>query len=246
MNPDLDRLIQLQRLDDATAAARAKIDAFPSEMEALDARLATGQGARDAAQAALDDNQRRRRELERDLGTAQARLSKYREQLMAVKTNKEYQAMLHEIATAETDVRSTEDRILDRMETAEGLTAQLKEAELALTAERAAIEEEKTRLEATRVVLERQVLDADSARTAIVRELGRDALALFEHVARARKGVAMARAVDGHCTECHVRLRPQHYNEVRRNDSLIQCESCMRILYYVEPGAGAVSAQAGA
>ncbi len=246
MNPDLDRLIQLQRLDDATAAARAKIDAFPSEMEALDARLATGQGARDTAQAALDDNQRRRRELERDLGTAQARLSKYREQLMAVKTNKEYQAMLHEIATAETDVRSTEDRILDRMETAEGLTAQLKEAELALTAERAAIEEEKTRLEATRVVLERQVLDADSARTAIVRELGRDALALFEHVARARKGVAMARAVDGHCTECHVRLRPQHYNEVRRNDSLIQCESCMRILYYVEPGAGAVSAQAGA
>lgn len=246
MNPDLDRLIQLQRLDDATAAARAKIDAFPSEMEALDARLATGQAARDAAQAALDENQRRRRELERDLGAAQARLSKYRDQLMAVKTNKEYQAMLHEIATAEANVRSTEDRILDCMEAAEGLTAGLREAEQALKAERAAVEDEKTQLEATRVALDRQVREADVARAAIVGELGRQALALFEHVARARKGVALARAVDGHCAECHVRLRPQHYNEVRRNDSLIQCESCMRILYYADPGAAAASAQAGA
>jgi len=246
MNSDLERLIQLQNLDDATAAARARIDAFPSEMDALDARLASGQEARDAARAALDDNQRRRRDLERDLAAAQARLSKYREQLMAVKTNKEYQAMLHEIASAETDVRSIEDRILDCMETAEELTAQLKEAERALEAERAAIGEEKARLEATKVVLERQVVDADSARVGIVRDLGRDALMLFEHVARARKGVAMARAVDGHCAECHVRLRPQHYNDVRRNDSLIQCESCMRILYYAEPAAGAESAQAGA
>jgi len=246
MNPDLDRLIQLQSLDDATAAARAKIDAFPADMDALDARLATGQEARDAAQAALDDTQRRRRELERDLGTAQARLSKYRDQLMAVKTNKEYQAMLHEIATAETDVRSTEDRILDCMESAEEQAVRLKDAEAALKAERAAIEEEKKQLEATKAALERQTREADTARAAIVRDLGSEALALFEHVARARRGVALARAVDGHCAECHVRLRPQHYNEVRRNDSLIQCESCMRILYYVEPGAGATSAPAGA
>ena len=55
----------------------------------------------------------------------------------------------------------------------------------------------------------------------------------------------VAEARDGHCTECHVRLRPQHYNEVRRNDSLIQCESCLRILYYAPP-ADAAQAQADA
>ena len=33
--------------------------------------------------------------------------------------------------------------------------------------------------------------------------------------------------------ECHVKLRPQIFNEVRRNDSLIQCDSCSRILYHV-------------
>ena len=246
MNPDLTRLIQLQRLDDATALARARIDAFPSETVALDEKLAADEQARDAAQAALDENQRHRRDFERDLSMAQARLSKYRDQLMAVKTNKEYQAMLHEIATAEADVRSTEDRILDCMEAAEALTARLTQADRDLQAARASIQEEQQRMEATKIALERQVQEADSARTAVIAALGRDALALFEHVARSRKGVAMARARDGHCAECHVRLRPQHYNDVRRNDSLIQCESCMRIMYYVEPGAGAAQGQAGA
>ena len=51
----------------------------------------------------------------------QARLSKYKEQLMEVKTNKEYQAMQKEISVAEQAVRAHEDRLLERMEEAETL-----------------------------------------------------------------------------------------------------------------------------
>ena len=43
----------------------------------------------------------------------------------------------------------------------------------------------------------------------------------------------MSEARDGLCTQCHVRLRPQVYNELRRNESVMQCESCSRILYFV-------------
>ena len=45
----------------------------------------------------------------------------------------------------------------------------------------------------------------------------------------------MAEVRNGFCTACHVALRPQLYNEVRSNETLIACESCSRILYYVEP-----------
>ncbi len=47
--------------------------------------------------------------------------------------------------------------------------------------------------------------------------------------------VAMAEARDGICTVCHVRLRPQVFNTVRRNEAVIQCDSCQRILYFVTP-----------
>jgi predicted nucleic acid-binding Zn-ribbon protein len=68
-------------------------------------------------------------------------------------------------------------------------------------------------------------------RTSVAKELSPEALRLFEHVSRQRKGLAVAEARDGSCSVCHVRMRPQMYNEVRRGENLIQCESCLRILF---------------
>ena len=58
---------------------------------------------------------------------------------------------------------------------------------------------------------------------------------------RRRNGIAVAEARDGICTICHVRLRPQVFNTVLRNDQIIQCDSCQRILYFVPPAAPAAA-----
>jgi predicted nucleic acid-binding Zn-ribbon protein len=76
-----------------------------------------------------------------------------------------------------------------------------------------------------------------------VASLGPQVLATFELVSSRRNGVAVAEARDGICTICHVRLRPQVFNNVRRNDQIIQCDSCLRILYFV-PGAPGAPADA--
>jgi predicted nucleic acid-binding Zn-ribbon protein len=72
-------------------------------------------------------------------------------------------------------------------------------------------------------------------RKTLVSSLDPKVFAMFESVARRRHGVAMAQARDGICTICHVRLRPQIFNTVLRNEEILQCDSCGRILYYV-PG----------
>ena len=91
--------------------------------------------------------------------------------------------------------------------------------------------------------MEGEIAELTSARAKVVAELTREAVALFEHVSRARKGHAMAEARDHMCTACHVRLRPQVFNDVRRGDRLVQCESCTRILYIVPPKPAAPEAQ---
>jgi predicted nucleic acid-binding Zn-ribbon protein len=59
-------------------------------------------------------------------------------------------------------------------------------------------------------------------------------------VARKRNGIAVAEARDGVCTICHVRLRPQVFNSIRRNDSILQCDHCNRIMFFaVTPAAAA-------
>jgi len=69
-------------------------------------------------------------------------------------------------------------------------------------------------------------------RETLAKGLDPAALATFDLVAKKRNGIAVAEARDAICTICHVRMRPQVFNNVRRNDSIIQCDSCQRILYF--------------
>jgi predicted nucleic acid-binding Zn-ribbon protein len=172
----------------------------------------------------------------------QGRLSKYKDQLMEVKTNKEYHAMQTEIATAEQQVRLQEDRLLERMEEAETLAAELKSADAALKTGQADVAKDRQRLETDRAAAEGELTRTSVERSTLASTVSPPALALFEHVSKHRKGLAMSEARDGHCMQCHVRLRPQVFNDVRRNERLIQCESCSRILFYVAPPAEAAAA----
>ena len=79
-------------------------------------------------------------------------------------------------------------------------------------------------------------------RSALVAAVDSQILSLFEQVARKRNGIAVAEARDGICTICHVRLRPQIFNTVRRNEAIVQCDHCNRILYFVPPTPGAPTA----
>ncbi|MBI2834861.1 MAG: hypothetical protein HYX76_10600 [Acidobacteria bacterium] len=232
MLPDLERLIRLQELENATEQWRRAIAEIPQRLEAIDTRIVTRSAELGACRQRLSDNQARRRSVEKDLSVVQGRLTKFKDQLMEVKTNKEYQAVQKEIATGEHEVRSFEDCILELMIEADDLTAALKQQEAEFAAEQAEAARERTAIDQERARLGQQLAGAGTSRAAIVSELSPSALALFEHVARLRRGIAVAEARNGLCTICHVRLRPQVFNEIRRNDALIQCDSCQRILYF--------------
>jgi predicted nucleic acid-binding Zn-ribbon protein len=233
MHPDLQHLIQLQELDNKADRLRKRIDEIPVAQAALDARLASHTGAVDAVKQRLAANQAARRDIDKDLAAVQTRLSKFKNQLMEVKTNKEYQAMQKEMSHAEEEVSAHETRMLERMEEADLLSAELKSADGALKAGQTVISAERGQLDAERVKDQEELEQTLAARGAVIQQLSPEALKIFERVAHGRKGIAMAEAREGLCVVCHVRLRPQVFNEVRRNDQLIQCESCTRILYFV-------------
>lgn len=236
MSPDLDRLIKLQQFETRIDEATRTIASHPQRLAAADARLAEAAQVVDAAKQRLAENQDTRRALEKDASLYQGRLTKFKDQLSAVKTNREYQAMQHEIATAQQELGAAEEKVLERMMEADALTADLKQAEAALAAQRKEVDAEKKALGEELATTERALAEATAARAALVAELPPSLLALFERVAKVRKGVALGTATrDGLCASCHVRLRPPVFQQVRHNDSIVQCESCQRILYWVPP-----------
>lgn len=243
MSPDLERLIRLQQLDLDADTRRRTLAELPAALQALDERINTRQQALDASKARLAENQTAKRALDKDLAVVQGRLTKFKDQLMEVKTNKEYLAMQHEISMAQDGVRTFEDKILEGLMAADEIDGEIKAAEKALAEEKTKVNEERSTRQQQASRMEAEIAELTSARAKIVAEMSREAVALFEHVSRARKGHAVAEARDGHCTACHVRLRPQVFNEVRKGDKLMQCESCSRILYVVPPKPASPEAQ---
>jgi uncharacterized protein len=243
MSPDLERLIRLQQLDQDADSRRRTLAELPAALRALDERLSTRQQALEAAKARLAENQAAKRALDKDLAVVQGRLTKFKDQLMEVKTNKEYLAMQHEISMAQDGVRTFEDKILEGLMSADEIDGDIKAAEKALAEEKVKVNEERTTRQQQAGRMEAEIAELSGARAKIVAEMSREAIALFEHVSRARKGHAVAEARDGHCMACHVRLRPQIYNDLRRGDKLLQCESCTRILYIVPPKPASPEAQ---
>jgi uncharacterized protein len=236
MNPDLERLIRLQRAESDLRRVEAELQEVPRQRAELEADLARERGRLDASREAQGQSQKARRQHEGDLQDLETKRSRYKGQLMEVKTNKEYTAMLHEIEGVEREIRSREDQILAEMERSEDLSAEVKAEEEAFKAAEGRVRDGGRALDERALVLEEERRRVTAERDAVAATVPDEVLELFQRVARLR-GVAVAEARDGMCQVCHLKLRLQMYAEIKRNEEIQQCPACNRILYYVTPPA---------
>ena len=231
MNADLERLIQLQAADQQIARLNEEIAALPRRVAVIENKLAATRSQLEKAKVALAATQSERRRLEVDIQSVQQKISKYRDQSLAVKTNEQYKALLQEIQFAETEIRSHEDKILEGMLAAETQEKLIKLADAELKQETAEIEKEKSEARTRTADDEKQLAEWNSKRDALRKEISADVLRHYDRVLKLR-GSGIAEARDHICGACNVMLRPQTYNEVRSNEHIIACDSCGRILFY--------------
>jgi predicted nucleic acid-binding Zn-ribbon protein len=206
----------------------------PLRRSEIEGQLARERLRLDAAKESLESSQKARRRLEAELQDLETKRSKYKGQLMEVKTNKEYTAVLHEIETVEREIRSREDQILAEMERAEALSSDVKQEEQVFRQAQEGAQVELRALAERGSRLEEEQRGTAAERDAVAGTLREDILQLFQRVAKLR-GVAVAEARDGMCQLCHMRLRLQMYSELKRNDQVVQCPACSRILFFVPP-----------
>ena len=235
MLPDLQRLIELQDIESRAAVATKAIAEAPARIAALDALLQSATAALAAAKQSLTDNQSHRRSIDKDLISAQQRQEKYKEQLMSVKTNDEYRAMQHQIEAVGAEVLQHEERVLVSMMEADDVNAAIRKAEAALKAAQAKVSAERGAIENEVKANQAALAELNAGRDRIVGALdNKGVIDTFQRIAKVR-GSAVARAEGERCTVCQVRLRPAVFAEVRKNDHIVQCDSCQRILYFIPP-----------
>src|SRR5215471_18967755 len=130
MLPALEKLIQLQTIDADLKKIEGALGDAPRKKAALDSSLAQERARLDEVKEAISGSGKNRRQQESELQDLESKRSKYKGQLMDVKTNKEYTAMLHEIESVEREIKGREDQVLAEMEKAESLTGEVKKEEV--------------------------------------------------------------------------------------------------------------------
>jgi hypothetical protein len=234
MNPDLEKLVRLHAVDTDLKRVQSELAEIPRLRSGVDARLARDRARLDAARAALEASQKARRQNEAAVQDLEAKRSKYKGQLMEVKTNKEYTAVLHEIEGVERDIKAREDAILEEMEKGEALALDVRREETDFKGVEAGAREETAALEARTQGLEKDLARLRAERDAAAAAVPAETLELYARVAKQR-GSAVAEAREGMCEACHVRMRLQIWVEIKKNERVFQCESCGRVLYYEPP-----------
>jgi uncharacterized protein len=231
MNADLKHLIRLQSIDLSIQEIRASIDKFPGISKALDAKLSAATAALAAAQEKSKNNQTTRKKLEGEVAAYEAKISKYREQMLAVKTNEEYRALQKEIEHAQVGIRKVEDGIISLMLEAESSQNDIKAAEARLKEDQQAVNHERKQLEAEHQKEASALEGYVSERKKLEAQVSEDLLPRYERVRKFRGGIGISPARDSVCEVCQVRIRPQVFQEIRKNDKIIACDACQRILY---------------
>src|SRR5579863_5029982 len=231
MLPDVQNLIALQQADREILRLKEEIAALPKRVAAIEERLAGTRALLEKAKGAVKADEAARRKYESGIQDQQQKISKYRDQSLAVKTNEQYKALLHEIQFAEQDIRAHEDNILELMVNAEIREKDVKAAEATLRAETADIEKEKAQAKQRTAEDEKQLAEWNAKRDTARSGVDADLLRQYDRVAKHR-GTGISEARDHKCSACQVMLRPQTYNEVRAATQVVFCESCQRILYY--------------
>ncbi len=231
VNLELQNLIALQDLELRIADFQKQSSEIPNKIESYNSELQKIQAAHNERANHLQELSKNRRNLESEVDTSRDKLSRLRDQLMAVKTNKEYTAMLHEIQMAEDHIRTEEDRILEFMEEMENMEKDLNGAEQEMLKRSEELKERIKRTHESVPQLEAELTKLREEKAYMESHIGAELLSRYRKIAASRKGVALAEAKDELCSACHVRIRPQVYAEVLRTENIHVCDSCSRILF---------------
>ena len=232
MHSYLKNLIKLQELDLKIAGLEQEIKKIPAKIETLDHDSEKHGSAVDELHEKIKDNNKLRRQSEGDVDALREKLSKYKSQLMEVKTNREYQAMLHEIEETKQKIEKKEDLTLVQMLALEELQERAIETEGVLVEHKNKATKQGNLLKIFSSQAQQKIEGYKKKRELLVTKIPEELNQRYERISLVRNGISLSEAKDQSCQACHVKLRPQLFNDIKTNQQIITCDSCNRILYY--------------
>ncbi len=231
MGTQVELLVGLQTIDQQLRERTDSIEALRHLMGDLDAELEEQKKKLDTSRAERAELEARRRDIEGTLASEESKMKERRMRLNRIRNEKEASAVRREIELGKEGTQKLEEDLLAIFEALDGVGTRETELQAGFDALSTRREQEHARVTEEIATLSAGLDDARRRREEIAHEVEAPLRRQYENILGRRRGLVVVEVRDGTCQGCHMRVAPQLYNEITRNQRVILCPSCHRILY---------------
>lgn len=226
----LEPLRELGLLDARLAQFRRELATIPEQREASCGEYLALQRSLEEKTARLSEVEKEKRGLEGEVKELGEEVQTREQRLFAIKTQKEYQATLKEIAKIRQENKQREDRILALMEETEKVTQETTQLKSEMADKEGEFSKIEGELKQKETALAKEVGELEARRPQILTALPPPVLKQYDQ-AKQRFGNPIAGVKKGICQGCSMNIPPQVYNEMLKHNDLRHCPNCHRLIY---------------
>lgn len=232
MADDLDLLLKLQVIDYDLGELERSKEYLPDMMENLTREIEEAKTKFESAKTEMEQSQVSQKNLEIEIAAKEAELQKYQQQMMSIKTNKEYDALVAQIDSVKEEISDKETTLL---ETIDRITVLEKEI-VELKEKAAQVEEANTKqlavLQDKVDSIGEKVSDKQGERKDVSAQIPRKTLTVYERVRRGKGRAAVVVVKKRACGACYKALTPRKVQEIKKRDKIYTCENCGCLLFW--------------
>jgi hypothetical protein len=231
---EMEMLLKLQNIDYDLGELERSKDYLPEMINNMEKEIAETKNALQTAEQELKEQNLLHNKLDMDLTTLNQELAKFQKQMMAIKTNKEYDALTTEIANRKVKISETEEQILTTLTHMDDLKEKIKQYKQKL--------EEVEKNNVTQLVHLREELNSIEDKVKIKKgdrknftvRIDKKLLATYERVKRGRGNQVVVAIRKRACGACYKSIPPQMIQEIRKGEIIYTCDNCGRILIWTD------------
>lgn len=231
LKDQLGNLRKLQVIDSEIYELKQEKESKPQETKALELSFEEKKQHIATLEKNLLDLQKQRKDKELELASKEENTKKLQSQLYSLKTNKEYQTMLQQIADTKADTSIVEDKLLVLFEQVDKIKSETEKEKQRLKEEEKLFAEQKRKIEDRVKEINDRLAQLETQRKQAMTDIDKKILAQYERILSSREGLAIVSVKNNSCFGCNMSVPAQVINLIKMYERIVTCEVCNRILY---------------
>lgn len=232
MNSDLELLLKLQTIDYDIGELERSKEYLPDMMSNLKHELEEASTGYETSVSELEETKLKQKNLELEVSTQEADLQKFQQQMMAIKTNKEYDALVAQIDNIKSTMSNHETELLESIDRISELENDVKTKKQDLSQIDENNNKQLSILQGKMDSIGETMTDMLANRKKVTVSIPKRMFGIYERVRKGKGGTVVVVVKRRACGACYSAMTPKKVQEIKRGDQIHICDNCGRLVFW--------------